>query len=53
MELKNHQKYTVNLKKEKEAIAIAYRRVSNKYNTLQRTYVKDWDILFFIRTPLW
>ena len=41
MTKEEYQKYTVNLKKEKEAIAIGYRRVSNKYKTLKRTYVKD------------
>ena len=41
MTKEEYQKYTLNLKKEKEAIAIAYRRVSNKHNTLQRTHVKD------------
>jgi len=33
MTKEEYQKYTVNLKKEKEAIAIGYRRVSNKYKT--------------------
>ena len=36
-----YQKFSENLKMEKDLIGVGYRRVANKYKTLKRTYIKD------------
>ena len=41
MSKEEYQKYVENLKAEKELIALGYRRVTNKFKTLKKSYTQD------------
>jgi len=41
MSKEEDQKYVENLKAEKELIALGYRRVTNRFKTLKKSYKQD------------